>query len=136
MLRRLKPILVGSLLVVYSGMMLAGQCLHEFLGCDHDRMPVCCAAHSAEHGDGSTSLAAQDEHQHSAADCPICRLHTQGQLSTAAVASELRLVVCSEALLHSAARHCLRRPGHSQSARTSRRLTICRHLPFASSDFR
>ena len=95
MLRRFRAYVAGAMLVLYAGTMLLGQSLHTLLQCEHRLATRGCIAFESGHehradglgggvsltGNEISLLSSADADGDHAADCPICRFHSQGQLS-------------------------------------------------------
>ena len=96
MARQFKPFVVSAMLVLYAGMMLAGQSLHWLTGCEHDHgLPQACllCGHSP-------AVVAGEQHLHDADDCPICQFQSHGQLAPSLPVSELRQFLVARLPLH------------------------------------
>ena len=124
MTRQLKLFVVSGMLVLYAGMMLAGQSLHELMGCEHDHGP---AAHSkvSASSDRSPAVVAGEQHVHDADDCPICQFQSHGQLAPIAANQRIATGSCHLRAAACFAGLCRPRVEHLQPARSSARLTIC-----------
>jgi hypothetical protein len=99
MARQFKPVFVSSMLVLYAGMMLAGQSLHGLLGCEHDHGPAALSEACAS-GEHSPAVVAGEQHVHDANDCPICQFQSHGQLAPSLLLSELRQFLVARVPLH------------------------------------
>jgi hypothetical protein len=102
MARHLKPFVVSGMLVLYSGMMLAGQSLHALMGCVHDHGPagLSGSTEARASGEQSPAVVAGEQHLHDADCCPICQFHAQGQLAPSLPVSELRQFIAARVPLH------------------------------------
>jgi hypothetical protein len=101
MARHLKPFVVSGMLVLYSGMMLAGQSLHALMGCEHDHEPAGLSGPTEARVSGEHALAvvAGEQHVHDADGCPICQFQSQGQLAPSLPVSELRQLLVTRVQL-------------------------------------
>lgn len=79
--------------MIYAAIMLLGQGLHQWCGCDHDdhAEPVQAGAHASVDGSAAgdcqcVAVSARGHAAHDADTCPICQFHHQGQFSQPALA--------------------------------------------------
>jgi hypothetical protein len=94
MLVRPKQTFASGMLVVYAGMMLFGQGLHHFLGCDHEHNLLAVRSEVRANSEASTTVRAEVvDHVHDADNCPICQFQAQGQIAATIASSELRQLV-------------------------------------------
>ncbi len=96
MARQFKPFVARGMLVLYAGMMLAGQSLHGLMGCEHDHGPS-QACMTCGH---SLAVVAGEQHVHDADNCPICQFQSHGQLAPSLPVSELRQLLVARLPLH------------------------------------
>ena len=74
----------GGMAVLYAGMMLFGQGLHEFMGCEHEHGHFAAARTSSVAETGTTVSRGVDrlDSEHDPATCPLCQFYAQGQLTS------------------------------------------------------
>ena len=102
MARHLKPFFVSVMLVLYAGMMVAGQSLHALMGCEHDHGPAGLSGptEARASGEPSPAVVAGEQHLHDADGCPICQFQAQGQLAPSLPVNELRQFLAARVPLH------------------------------------
>jgi hypothetical protein len=94
MLVRPKRTFASGMLVFYAGMMLFGQGLHHFLGCEHEHNLLAVQSEARANSEASAAIRAEAvEDAHDADNCPICQFQAQGQIAATIAASELRQLV-------------------------------------------
>jgi hypothetical protein len=91
MFRRTQPLIATGMVILYAGMMLLGQSLHELLGCEHhhSHLTVVHPIGVSETGETLSSGDAGAEDAHDPETCPLCQFHAQGQLTPSLVGGEL-----------------------------------------------
>ena len=99
MLRRLKPAFAAGMLILYAGMMLGGQSLHQLLGCEDEHAFVPAHAVAEATDSAIVQVEATVEHSHDADACPICQFQAHGQIAAQVVGSELTQTVVAVAPL-------------------------------------
>jgi hypothetical protein len=79
------------MVILYAGMMLLGQSLHELLGCEHHHphSTVLLSVRASETGETVSSRDAGVEDAHDPDSCPLCQFHAQGQLTPSLAGGEL-----------------------------------------------